>query len=176
MDNYQKKQKKFSKIYNQYINKIYRFVFIKVNSQEIAEDLCSETFLRGWEAFKERENIENPPAFLYRIARNLVTDHYREKGKAQVVSAEYNQIIDPRVNLEKEALLSSDLETVKSALTNLKENYQEIIIWHYLDDISVPEIAKMIKKSDQAVRVTLHRALKSLKNELEQPDSTSEVD
>ncbi|PIU15604.1 RNA polymerase subunit sigma-70, partial [bacterium (Candidatus Gribaldobacteria) CG08_land_8_20_14_0_20_39_15] len=69
-------RKKFSKIYDQYINKIYRFIFLKVNSQEIAQDLTSETFLRGWESFKEKnEEIENIQAFLYRIARNLVTDH-----------------------------------------------------------------------------------------------------
>jgi len=164
----------FGRLYDQYIDKIYRFIFLKVNSQEVAEDLTSETFLRGWEVFKEqsRENskneikIENPPAFLYQIARNLVTDFYREKGKARIVSTENIRIIDPRINLEEKAKFHSDLEEVKNALTNLKENYQEVIIWRYLDDLSVPEIAKILDKSEEAIRVTLHRALKALKNEL----------
>lgn len=158
-------RKKFSKIYDQYIKNIYRFIFLKVNSQEIAQDLCSETFLRGWESFKQNK-IENPQAFLYRIARNLVTDFYREKGKTRIISAEYTQIIDPRQDLEEKTLLNSDLDTVKTALTNLKDEYQTVIIWHYLDDLPLPEIAKILDKSEKTTRVMLHRALKSLKNEL----------
>ena len=161
-------RKTFSKIYDQYINKIYRFIFLKVSSQEIAQDLTSETFLRGWESFKNGNKIENPQAFLYKIARNLVIDHYREKGKAKIVSAEYVEITDPRTNLEEKALSESDLDNIRVALADLRENYQNVIIWHYLDDLSISEIAKMLDKSEEATRVQLHRALKALKNELKQ--------
>jgi len=157
----------FSKIYDQYINKIYRFIFLRVNSQEIAKDLTSETFLKGWENFRENhQNIENPPAFLYKIARNLITDFYREKGKTQIVSAENIRIIDPAMDLEEKAILRSDLEEIRKNLTNLKEEYQEVIIWHYLDDLSISEMAKILDKSEGAVRVTLHRALNSLREKL----------
>ena len=159
-------RKEFGKIYDQYIEKIYRFVFFKVNSEEIAQDLCSETFLKGWQAYKKIPKIDNPSAFLYRIARNLVTDYYREKGRTNIVSAENVPIVDPRQNLEEKAALSSDLDQIKVVLANLKEDYQNIIIWHYLDDLSIPEIAKILEKSEQACRVQLHRALKSLKNEI----------
>jgi len=165
-----KLEKKFSAIFDRYIDKIYRFIFIKVNSQEIAEDLTSETFLRGWEAFKSSENpgphnqkIENLTAFLYQIARNLVTDYYREKGKAQFVSAEYASIVDPRQNLEEKSLLESDLDNIKIALAGLKEGYQDVIIWHYLDELSISEIAKMLDKPEETTRVQLHRALKALR-------------
>ena len=162
-------RKIFSDIYDRYINKIYRFIFLKVNSQEIAQDLTSETFLRGWESFKEKnEEIENIQAFLYRIARNLVTDHYREKGKAQVVSAEFAPIIDPRQNLEEKAMLTSDVNIIRLALVSLKEEYQDVIIWHYLDDLPVREVAKMMGRTEEATRVLLHRALKALKNKLNQ--------
>jgi len=162
-------QKKFSQLYDQYIDKIYRFVFLKVNSQEVAEDLTSETFLRGWRTFKEQEEkIGNPPAFLYQIARNLVIDFYREKGKTQLVSTEFAQIDDPDNNPEEKALLRSDIDAVKQCLGNLKEDYQNMVIWHYLDDLSIPEIAKIMQKPEGTVRVTLHRALKALKNELNQ--------
>lgn len=159
-------RKIFSKIYDEHIDKIYRFIFFKVSSQEIAQDLTSETFLRGWESFKNGNEIENPQAFLYKIARNLVTDHYREKGKTRIVSADYVKITDPRTNLEEKAILNSDLDTIRLALTNLKEDYQNVIIWHYLDNFSISEVAKMLDKSEPAVRVQLHRALKALKNEL----------
>ena len=162
-------RKIFSQIYDRYIDKIYRFIFLKVNSQEIAQDLTSETFLRGWESFQAKnEEIENIQAFLYRIARNLVTDYYREKGRTQVVSAEFVSIVDPRQNLEEKSLLNSDVDNIKRALASLKENYQNVIIWHYLDDLPIQEIAIMLDRSEEATRVLLHRALKALKDELNQ--------
>ncbi len=157
-------QKQFSKIYDQYVEKIYRFVYIKVSSQEIAEDLTSEAFIRSWKTFKSGETIENPRAFLYQVARNLVIDFYREKGHSPIISDEYIRgIIDPRPNLQEKALLSSDLEQIRQALTNLKDDYQDVIVWHYLDDLKVPEIAQILDKSEGATRVILHRALNALR-------------
>lgn len=159
-------RKEFGKIYDKYIEKIYRFVFLKVNSEEIAQDLCSETFLKGWQAYKKIPKIDNPSAFLYRIARNLVTDYYREKGRTQIVSVENVPIVDPGQGLEERAALNSDLDQIKAVLVNLKEDYQDIIIWHYLDDLSITEIAEILDKSEPATRVQLHRALKSLRNQV----------
>lgn len=173
--NKKKLRENFSQIYDKYIEKIYRFIFIKVNSQEITDDLCSETFLHCWEVFKkDQKKIENIQAFLYQIARNLIIDHYREKGRTQTVSADFVPIIDPNpgTNLEEKALLDSDLETVKAALSDLKEDYQNMIIWYYIEDLSVSEISDTIKKPRGTVRVMLHRALKALKNELENKSQT----
>ena len=158
------KRKEFSKIYDKYINKIYRFIFLKVSSQEIAQDLCSETFLKGWESFnKNQEEIENIQAFLYRIARNLVIDHYREKGRTQVVSPEFIPIVDPSPGIEEKMALSSDIDNIRTALVSLGGEYQDVIIYRYLDELSISEIAKIMEKSEGAVRVALHRALKSLR-------------
>jgi len=165
MDDY---KEKFSQIYDQYINKIYRFVYLKVSSQEIAEDLTSRVFLKGWEAFQSQgTNIINPSAFLYQIARNTVIDHYREKGRTKVVSADISpQIVDPEMGLQERAILSSEFEEVKLAIQNLKQDYQDIIIYHYVDDIKVPEIAEIMGKPAGTVRVMLHRGLSALKKEM----------
>ena len=161
-------RKKFSQIYDQYIEKIYRFVFLKVNSRETAEDLTSETFLRAWESFEKGQEIENIQAFLYRIARNLVTDYYRKKGRTRIVSTEMFPGADPRQNLEEKSLLESEIERIRLALTNLKEDYQNVIIWHYLDGLSITEAAQLLDRTEEATRVLLSRALKALKNQLNQ--------
>jgi len=161
-------RKIFSQIYDRYIDKIYRFIFFKVNSQPIAEDLTSETFLKTWETFKNGNKIENPQAFLYKTARNLVIDFYREKGKVQIVSDENPFIPDPSQNLEEKAILRSDLDQIRQALTNLKDDYQNVIIWHYLDDLPISEISHMLDRTEEATRVLLHRALNALKNEVEE--------
>lgn len=172
--------KEFSKIFDDCIEKIYRFVFIKVSSEEIANDITSETFLKGWEAYQascglDCQKIENPKAFLYRIARNLVIDYYREKGKAQVVSVENAAIIDPRPGIAEVAAFSSDLDKIKTMLNDLNDDYQNVIVWHYLDDLPISEIAKIMDKSEDAVRVTLHRALKSLKSKMNPSFQIQEV-
>ncbi|PJB49752.1 MAG: hypothetical protein CO102_03080 [Candidatus Brennerbacteria bacterium CG_4_9_14_3_um_filter_43_9] len=161
-------RKIFSKIYDRYIDKIYRFIFFKVNSQEIAQDLTSETFLKGWESFKNGTKIENPQAYLYKTARNLVIDFYREKGKVQIVSADNPLIPDPAPNLEEKAMLSSELGQIRQALTELNDDYQNVIIWYYLDDLSISEISQMLGRTDDATRVLLHRALKTLKEKLKE--------
>lgn len=163
-------KKEFSKIYDRYINKIYRFIFLKVNSQEMAEDLTSETFLKTWEVFKNgAPKIENIQAFLYQTARNLVIDYYREKEKTKIISAEVGRpIADPRQNLEERVLIQSDLEKVKSAIATLNEDYQNAIIWYYLDDLPISEIAKLLGRTEEATRVLISRALKTLREKLNQ--------
>ncbi|MBU3934558.1 sigma-70 family RNA polymerase sigma factor [Patescibacteria group bacterium] len=168
MENYEKNRRKFGKIYDRYIEKIYRFVFLKVNSQEIAEDIVSKAFTRGWDVFKEGgDKIKNPSAFLYQIARNLVIDYYREKGRTQIISTDsVPQIIDPRTNIEEKAIIHADLGMVKLAMRDLKDDYQNVIIWHYLDGLAIKEVANLLDRSEDATRVLLHRALGALKERL----------
>ena len=163
-------KEQFSQIYDQYIEKIYRFVYLKVNSQEAAEDLVSKVFLKGWEAFQNQgEGIKNPGAFLYQIARNTVIDHYREKGRANTVSAEFvPEVADPGANLQDKAILSADIGLIKTAMQGLKKDYQDIIIWHYLEDMPIAEIAKTLGKPAGTVRVMLHRGLKDLKDKIKE--------
>lgn len=164
------KHKEFSKIYDKHIDKIYRFVYLKVSSQEIAQDICSETFLRCWKRYRSTENIiENPQAFLYRIARNLIIDHYRQKGKVQIIPPEAISvpIIDPNQNIEEKAMLASDIDNIKIVLTKLNDNYQNVLIWRYVDDLSILEIANLLNKTEEAIRVLLYRALKSLREKLQ---------
>ena len=161
-------KKRFNKIYDEKVERIYRFIFLKVNSQDVAQDLTSEAFLRLWDILNRDPNleIENPNAFLYQISRNLIIDHYRQKGQFQLVSTDSVEINDPRMNLEKSAFLDSDVQRIQKAIEGLKEEYQDVIIWYYLDELSIPEIAKILNKSENNVRVTIHRALNSLREKL----------
>ncbi|TSC95175.1 MAG: RNA polymerase sigma-70 factor, ECF subfamily [Parcubacteria group bacterium Licking1014_1] len=133
-------------------------------------------FLKGFETYKgqyptsnTQHPIKNPGAFLYQIARNAVIDYYREKGRTKIVSVENApQIADPSASLHDKAILNSDISIIKIAIQKLKKDYQDIIIWHYLDDMPIAEIAKTLDKPAGTVRVMLHRGLKALKKEIEE--------
>ena len=159
----------FGQIYDQYIDKIYRFVYLKVSSQEIAEDITSKVFLKGWEAFQSpKADIKNPSAFLYQIARNMVIDHYRAKGRSKTVSIEVSpQMADPGTSAQDQAILHADIEVIKGAITKLKKDQQDIIIWYYLEDMPIDDIAKLLSKPAGTVRVMLHRGLNDLRELME---------
>jgi RNA polymerase sigma-70 factor (ECF subfamily) len=164
-------KKEFSKMYDRYIDRIYRFVLLKVGSIEIAEDLTAETFLRGWNFFKEKEEkIDNPQAFLYQIAKNLIADFYRKEGGVQLVSDENLQISDPKEDLEKKANLNSDFRVIQQAMANLNEDYQNVIVWRYINDLPIKKVATLLDKPESTTRVTIHRAIKSLKREIDKKD------
>ncbi len=160
------KKRKFGRIYDRHIEEIYRFVFLKVSSREVAEDITSQTFLKGWEVFKkESEKVKNFRSFLYQIARNLVIDHYR--SRRQFLSPE-DISLGKKDDLMEKAELNSELLKVKKGLEKLKGDYQDLIIWHYLEDIPIKEISNMLGKSEGSVRVATHRALNALQEKLEE--------
>lgn len=166
MENLKDYKKNFTEIYDKYIDRIYRFIFLKIGSQETAEDICSDVFTKFWLNLEKGEKIDNNQAFLYQIARNLVANHYRQNNKVKFVAIQdCPEIEDNQASFEEKALLKSDFNKVKLALNKIKPEYQDLIIFHYLDELSVPEIAKILSKSEGNVRVTLHRSLNALKKE-----------
>lgn len=163
-------QKRFGQIYDDNIDSVYRFVFLKVNSKEVAEDLTAEAFTKAWRVFEKKQKknrpLENPKAFCYKTARNLVIDYYRKKGRHQIVPTDSVSLPSDE-NIESHAAVNSDMEMVRKAIKDIKSDYQDIIIWHYLDELSIREISQLMGKSEGATRVMIHRALESLKNVLE---------
>jgi len=160
-------QKKFGYIYDKYVKKVYLFIYLKVSSPEIAEDITSRVFTQSWNKFKEAKEIENPRAYIYRVARNEVVNYYREKSKLKIVSTESIEISGPKPEIEQEVQAKSEMEDIKKAVSLLKDDYQNVVIWHYLDDLPIKEIAGIMEKPEGTVRVMLHRALKEVRDILE---------
>ena len=179
------KKDEFIQLYNNHVTAIYRYVFLRVNSRELAQDLTSEVFLRAWanivenktEAKEEAVFIQNPKSFLFKIARNLVIDFYRKKDKTDVSLDEIQtQIPDFSSNPEEKTNLALEMATVRKALNQLKDDYRDIIIWHYLEELSIPEIAEILEKTENATRVMLSRGLEKLRSCLESQTESSIVE
>jgi len=158
----------YGQIYDRYIERIYRFIFFKVSNQSDAEDIASETFLKVWQYIKEGQPVKNLNALLYSVARNLVIDHYR----LQVKKREYEEpLIADIKNISGIAEMidfKTDEGKILKALKSLKDEYGEVIILRFFDDLSVGETAKIIGKSQNNTRVLAHRALGALRKMLEE--------
>ena len=153
----------YGAIYDRYVTRIYRFIYFKVGSEGDAEDIASETFLKAWQYIKEGQPIKNLNAFLYSIARNLVIDHYRFQAKKY----EYEEvpIIEPQCNenLADKLDIRKNEEKILASLKTLKNEYCEVIILRFFDDLSVGDISQIVGKSQNNTRVLIHRALAALK-------------
>ena len=166
---------KFSKVYHYQVEKIYRFIFFKVESKETAEDLTSEVFRKAWVVYQAsldpasaQEKIKNLRAFLYQLARNIVVDHYRYKAKHNSVSGEDMEIADDQQNPEEIQDIRLDIERIQESLKALKDEYREVIVQHYLNNLSLREIAQDTHQSLTAVKTTLFRARQALKAALKE--------
>lgn len=157
----------FAQVYDLYLTPIYRFIYFKVSTRQDAEDLTSEAFLKIWQYITEsEEEIENLRALLYRVARNLVIDFYRQKARTNFIQDEeaLNNIVD-----EKQPGLLSRIDTeigmkgIEKILRQMKDEYREIIILRFVEELSISEMAKILNKSKGSIRVLLHRALKVAK-------------
>ena len=164
----------FGKLYDKYIDEIYKFIVMRVRSSDEAQDLTSEVFLKTWEYIStgEEKQIDNIRALLYRIARNIVIDHYRQSGRELSPLDEelFDKIPDKSLDLERDAQIKDDIREALSMVDELSEDYRELVLMRYVQDLKVKEIAQILDKSSGAVRVSLHRAIKQLKNILKGKD------
>lgn len=159
----------FGVLYDRYHAVIYRFVMIKVGRREEAEDITHQVFLSAWQNVRTYRHQGYPfSSWLYRIARNQVIDHYRSrKGKTDVSLEKtdpeaFAVAVDHMGNLEAKL----ELEKVRSAVARLKPDYQDVIILRFVEDMSLRESAAALGKSEGAVKLLQHRAVRELKKTL----------
>jgi len=162
----------FAQVYDFYVVRIFRFIYLKTSSKETAEDLTSEVFLKCWKYVKKRkENDEEEiikedklGSFLYKIARNLIIDFYKKKQVPTVEIDENskNEIIDKKQDILAKVSAKQEIEGLMKALSKLRGEYREIIILRHVEDLSIKEIAEITGKTSGSVRVQLHRGVKAL--------------
>lgn len=159
----------FGSLYDHYHPKIYRFVLIKVGRREEAEDLTHQVFLSAWLNIGSYRDLGYPfSSWLYQIARNQVIDFYRTKK--QNVSIEE---VDPEYFAEPaDHPLTVDhyleLEHVQRAIRKLKPEYQDVVLMRFVEDLSLKEVAAALEKTEGAVKLMQHRAIRQLKKILGQ--------
>lgn len=157
----------FGSLYDHYHPAIYRFIAIKVSSREEAEDITHQVFLSAWQKVRTYKHRGYPfSSWLYQIARNQVIDHYRSRKNDVSLDK-----IDPESSLipavaHVDLGVKLQLETVHRAIRELKPDHQDVIIMRFVEDMPLKETAAAMKKSEGAVKLIQHRAIKELKKKL----------
>ena len=162
----------WSGIYEEYFPRIYRYIALRVSNREEAEDMAGQVFLKALESISSFKWRGVPvSAWLFRIAHNQVIDYWRNaksKGSLPLDESLVSNDIDP----EEVAEMNLDISRLVKALRQLTKAQREVIELRFAAELSTAEVAKILDKSQGAVKVLQHNALKTLRgrlSELEQP-------
>lgn len=157
----------FQKYYEEYMPKIFRYVYSKVSDRELAEDLVSEISLKALEHFESYDESKPFGGWFYGIARNHVIDHYKKFARQQHTSLdEFENIIPDKSNPAEDAQRAIANEHLKAALSKLNDDKKELVTLRYLSGYSYKEMGEMFGKEENTVKVATHRAVCELKKML----------
>jgi RNA polymerase sigma-70 factor (ECF subfamily) len=152
----------YAELYDNYYNRIRRHIAFKIGRKEDVEELASEVFLRGWE-YATSSQVENANAFFYRIASNLVADFYRSREKKRSYPIEIvEDLLEDSQSIIEDIDNKQEVKRLLTKILQLKDEYRDILVMRFLDELSIKEIAEALEKTPNATRVTLHRAKNAL--------------
>ncbi|PKM91155.1 hypothetical protein CVU82_03840 [Candidatus Falkowbacteria bacterium HGW-Falkowbacteria-1] len=155
----------FSGLYDAYLSKIYRFVYYRVSHKETAEDLSSQVFLKALKAIGSADFSEkNFSAWLYKIAYNLLIDHYRGNKKDIDLEKAFNLSSDSDLMLDVDK--KQRIETLKKAVNILSPKQRDIVIMRVWDELSYKEISVINGDSEDSCKVSFSRSLNKIKESL----------
>jgi RNA polymerase sigma-70 factor (ECF subfamily) len=156
----------FGQLYDYYLTPIYNFILFQVSSVEEAEDLTEIVFLKAFEnlpAFRSKKVMENFRAWIYRIARNLVIDHYRTKKPTVPLDPEF-PIASNEPPLGAELQMQQEYESTMELIKSLDEPFQQVLIMRFVQELSYREIADVLDIKENYVRVLQFRGIKKIRS------------
>ena len=158
----------FSILYQRYVKRIYNYIFYRTGSQHDAEDLTERVFFRAMNHIHNYHNRGLPfTAWLYRIAHNLVANWHRDSHRRREVPLDdHTYTIRHGEQPESALVRNQEIEGLLDAMHKLPEERQNLIILKFVEHMSNEEIARIMGRSEGAIKSLYHRTLLSLRDEL----------
>jgi RNA polymerase sigma-70 factor, ECF subfamily len=157
----------FSRLYEAYFNKIYRYILMRVRNETEAEDMTQQVFIKMLHSISGYKSQGVPfSSWIFRIAHNQVIDFYRQQGKKATVDIEGLQIAytgdDPQQMMEKQV----DIAELKKATQKLTAAQQEVLSLRFAAELSIAECAGIMGKREGAIKALQHSAVLALRKAL----------
>ncbi len=152
----------FGQLYQLYVDRIYNYIYYKTGNTVDAEDLTEQVFIKAWEAIR-RFRFEGKPfaAWLFKVARNVVIDHYRTRKNNTDLSEVISAIAhdgDPEAFAQRRATA----QVLMTAIRRLTDEQQQVILLKFIDGMDNTEISAAMGKKEGAIRALQYRALLAL--------------
>lgn len=155
----------FARVYECYVQPIYRYALSRTGSVHEAEDITSQTFITAYESLKRYDERGQFSAWLFRIARSKIIDHFR-RSKREVGLQAAGRIVEQHDTLGS-LIYREQLGRLREIIRGATEAEQDLIRLRYVADLSFAEMAEVLGKREEAVKKSLYRLLGRLKDQME---------
>ena len=154
----------FGILYDRYIGKIYRFIYYKTFVKETAEDITSDVFHKAFERIHSFNSTKGTfSAWMYRIARNSVIDHYRTQKQNIPIDDVFDLHTENRTVEEHDAITT--LARVEEYMKTLPSRQREIITLRLWEELSYKQIAEIIGGTEDSTKMAFSRAIRELREQ-----------
>ncbi|MFZ0533764.1 MAG: sigma-70 family RNA polymerase sigma factor [Anaerolineales bacterium] len=168
----------FGRLYEQYVERIFNYVFYRTGNQHDAEDLTARVFFRAMRRIPQYQERGLPvSAWLYRIAHNLVANWHRDRGRRPEISLDEGFASIPHSEHPEVTLLQlEEQDYLLSIIRDLPSERQQLIILKFVEHMSNAEIGQIMGRTEGAVKSLYHRTLLSLRIEMETVSKDNKLD
>jgi len=158
-------------IHDGYSEKIYCYIYRYLGEARLAEDLTAEVFLKLLEAIKASKGPRTHlSAWLYRVAHNLVVDHFRHRSRGESLPLEEELVAAPEdVTVVVEKKLAQ--QQLRAAISHLTTDQQQVIVLKFVEGLSNAKVGQVLGKTEGAVKSLQHRALAALQRIMEREEA-----
>ncbi len=155
----------FASLYDAHVRDIYRYLYYRTQHRETAEDLTSHVFMKALDKFSSYDKTRGTfIAWLYRIAKNALIDHYRASRETLDIEDVWDLQSDTDVVRDAEAL--ERVEKLRPYLQALPKDQRELLLLRLWDGLSYAEIAVIVGKSEDACKMAFSRVVAKLRKEV----------
>jgi RNA polymerase sigma-70 factor (ECF subfamily) len=165
----------FDALYRRYLAQVYSYAFYELRDHHEAEDVTERTFLAALtnlDRFDERarpadgEGASTFRVWLFQIARNTIANHRRGRRRHPVAPLDAAADVADTLDIEARATDRDDADAAWRAVARLPADRRRALVLRFVDEMSTAEIAGVLGRTEAAVRVLIHRALRSVARDL----------
>lgn len=174
-------EERFLKAFEDYSDALFRHAAMRVSDRERAIDIVHDTFAKVWSYVRTGAEVDSYRSFLYKVLNNLIIDEYRKRKESSLDALLEREGVDEGsfADLSEttvEALAATiDGRQAFTLLSELPDQYREVILFRFVDGLGPREISELIEESENVVSVRLHRGLKLLRDKLEAKAEAAET-
>lgn len=172
-DSMESQEDRFLKAFEDYSDALFRHASIRISDRERAIDVVHDTFTKVWSYVRSGHQIDSYRSFLYKVLNNLIIDEYRKHKELSLDAMLAEEGVDegsfPELSENTTEALAATIDGQKAfaLLTELPDEYREVIILRFVDGLGPREISDLIEESENVVSVRIHRGLKLLRQKIQ---------